>query len=211
MNKSMLERFYREFEELETIPDRLDILTEFLRLGTGYSYKKREIITDALCDSIILSLCKSVEKHGDKVKNAMEKLDKENPVLKRKILYIKTVRDKMIAHLDTPTEITKVIERHNFRQNELGRSIDEVVQSFNEIINWVLQVMGLKDYVRKLNKETNAGLTDFEIDEISEYDIFKNYLEQVRIFKQLSSIEFKELDNRLKKEIYKNDRKEYQR
>ena len=182
LTEKQMIRFNQEFGELETILEQLDLMIKMLKPSADFTIRERGLIIDSLDKTIMLSFCKAIEQHKEKADKALEQLRKENPSLYEKIRYVKTARNKAIAHLDS----VKKIEKLNSQKGLFGGSPEEAKKSYEEIIEWILKIIGIKDFIRTFNEEHNIGVPEDEIDMVSEYVAFKMIVLSTELQRNLS-------------------------
>jgi len=167
-------------EELMYVPERISLIQTFTKPMPNFTHTQRKIIVNALDASVILSFCKAVEKNKKALNGELKRLGQENPKLLMKIEYIRKIRNKAVAHLDSD-DVGKIFMK--IEQAVLGTSLDEVTNSYNEILDWILEVLDIRSYFRAINGDGEPKVPNEVIEKIplrQALDIYKKATEQTQ-------------------------------
>ena len=173
MNKEKYYRFTQEIGEILDVPDKLMLIDKLLNPSGYLTLEERKITIEAIYATIILSLCKAVEKRGVLKKKSVENLKQQNPDLGGKIEYIITARDVAIAHLDGIDKL----QMANAFQQRMGETPKEIYKSFDDVLNWVLEVLDMKSVMRYFLEELYSfpsGHYDKDIENLSSREAFND-------------------------------------
>ena len=165
MNTSEAIDFFEKIDELLDIPNRLSLIHTCMIPVAGLTDKERDIVINAVDSSIILSFCKVVGKNSGVFKKALPYLEKENPELYNKVSYFKTVRDKVIAHIDLDNIFDRI--SLDMKAAALGNTFDEVLKSYNDILEWILEILDIRGYYKTLNERGEPKIPDDIIERAS--------------------------------------------
>jgi len=182
------------------VSDRISLIQAFTKPMSNFTLTQRKIIVNSLDASVILSFCKAVEKNKKALNSALKRLENENPKLLKKVEHMHKIRNKAVAHLDLD-DVGKFFIK--MEQAVLGENLDEVTNSYNEILDWILEVLDIRSYLRAINEDGEPKVPNEVIEKIplrQALDIYKKATEQTQsqsesIIKHVMEQTLKELQN----------------